>query len=73
MIDGSPTLRQRELGKRLRDLRKERGLTVEDVGKKLLCSAAKISRLETGRAARTLATSGICAGSTTSTNPPRLR
>jgi transcriptional regulator with XRE-family HTH domain len=48
VIDVSPTLRQRELGKRLRDLRKERGLTVEDVGKSLLCSAAKISRLETG-------------------------
>jgi transcriptional regulator with XRE-family HTH domain len=48
VIDVSPTLRQRELGKRLRDLRKERGLTVEDVGKNLLCSAAKISRLETG-------------------------
>ena len=48
MMDVSATLRQRELGKRLRDLRKERGLTVEDVGKELLCSAAKISRLETG-------------------------
>ncbi len=48
MTDASPTLRQRELGKRLRDLRKERGLTVEDVSKELLCSAAKISRLETG-------------------------
>lgn len=48
MLDPSPTVRQRELGKRLRDLRKERGLTVEDVGKQLLCSAAKISRLETG-------------------------
>lgn len=48
MVDVSPTLRQRELGKRLRDLRKERGLTVEDVGSQLLCSAAKISRLETG-------------------------
>jgi transcriptional regulator with XRE-family HTH domain len=48
VIDASPTLRQRELGKRLRDLRKERGLTVEDVANDLLCSAAKISRLETG-------------------------
>jgi len=48
VIDGSPTLRQRELGKRLRDLRKTHRLTVEDVGKKLLCSPAKISRLETG-------------------------
>jgi transcriptional regulator with XRE-family HTH domain len=44
----SPTMRQRELGKRLRDLRTQHGLTVEDVGEKLLCSATKISRLETG-------------------------
>lgn len=44
----SPTVRQRELGKRLRVLRNEHGLTVEDVAEKLLCSATKISRLETG-------------------------
>jgi len=44
----SPTVRQRELGKRLRELRTQHGLTVEDVGEKLLCSATKISRLETG-------------------------
>lgn len=44
----SPTVRQRELGKRLRELRNQHGLTVEDVGDKLLCSATKISRLETG-------------------------
>ncbi len=44
----SPTVRQRELGKRLRDLRNQHGLTVEDVAEKLLCSATKISRLETG-------------------------
>jgi transcriptional regulator with XRE-family HTH domain len=44
----SPTVRQRELGKRLRRLRNEHGLTVEDVAEKLLCSATKISRLETG-------------------------
>jgi len=44
----SPTVRQRELGKRLRELRNDRGLTVEDVANKLLCSATKISRLETG-------------------------
>jgi transcriptional regulator with XRE-family HTH domain len=41
-------VRQRELGKRLRELRNDRGLTVEDVANKLLCSATKISRLETG-------------------------
>jgi transcriptional regulator with XRE-family HTH domain len=44
----SPTARQRELGTRLRGLRNERGMTVEDVAEKLLCSATKISRLETG-------------------------
>jgi transcriptional regulator with XRE-family HTH domain len=44
----SPTVRQRELGKRLRELRNGHGFTVEDVAGKLLCSATKISRLETG-------------------------
>jgi transcriptional regulator with XRE-family HTH domain len=33
---------------RLRELRNGLGLTVEDVGEQLLCSATKISRLETG-------------------------
>lgn len=44
----SPTVRQRELGKRLRELRNQHGWTVEDVAEKILCSATKISRLETG-------------------------
>jgi transcriptional regulator with XRE-family HTH domain len=44
----SPTVRQRELGKRLRELRGLHDLTVEDVAEKLLCSATKVSRLETG-------------------------
>jgi transcriptional regulator with XRE-family HTH domain len=44
----SPAIRQRELGFRLRKLRTDRGLTVEEVGSKLLCSATKISRAETG-------------------------
>jgi transcriptional regulator with XRE-family HTH domain len=44
----NPTLRQRELGIRLRELRNELGLTVEEVGAELMCSATKISRLETG-------------------------
>lgn len=48
MVAGkSPTVRQRELGKRLRELRNQHELTVEDVAEKLLCSATKISRLET--------------------------
>lgn len=48
MAASSPTVRQRELGKRLRELRQEHELTVEDVARQLLCSATKISRLETG-------------------------
>lgn len=44
----NPTVRQRELGNRLRELRNQLGLTVEQVGAELLCSATKISRLETG-------------------------
>ena len=48
MTGTSPTARQRELGARLRGLRNERNLTVEDVAERLLCSATKISRLETG-------------------------
>ena len=46
--DANPTVRQRELGIRLRELRTSLGLTVEQVGTELLCSATKISRLETG-------------------------
>lgn len=44
----SPTVRQRELGLRLRNLRIALDMTVEDVAKRLMCSPAKISRLETG-------------------------
>lgn len=47
MAGTNPTIRQRELGKRLRDLRTRRNLTVQDVAAELLCSATKISRLET--------------------------
>jgi transcriptional regulator with XRE-family HTH domain len=43
----NPTVRQRELGVRLRDLRVGRGLTVDEVAERLECSATKISRLET--------------------------
>ena len=44
----SPTVRRRELGTRLRALRTEADLTVEQVAERLLCSPSKISRLETG-------------------------
>lgn len=48
MSGPNPTVRQREIGMRLRRMRAERGLTVEEVANQLLCSATKISRLETG-------------------------
>jgi transcriptional regulator with XRE-family HTH domain len=44
----SPTVRQRELGTRLRELRNALGLTIEEVAERLLCSPTKISRAETG-------------------------
>lgn len=48
MADLSPTVRRRELGTRLRELRTEKGLTFEDVARELHCSPTKISRAETG-------------------------
>ena len=45
----SPIVRRRELGALLRDLRSEAGLTVEQAAERLLVSASKISRLETGQ------------------------
>lgn len=48
MTGTSPTARQRELGVRLRGLRRQHGMTVEDAAGHLLCSTTKISRLETG-------------------------
>jgi transcriptional regulator with XRE-family HTH domain len=43
-----PTVRRRQLGTQLRNLRTERGWTVEQVAQELLCSPSKVSRLETG-------------------------
>ena len=48
MTDASPTVRQGELGLRLRKIRTGLGLTVEDVARQLMCSPAKVSRMETG-------------------------
>jgi transcriptional regulator with XRE-family HTH domain len=48
MTGASATLRRRELGMHLRQLRDDLGLTVEDVGGKLLWSPTKVSRMETG-------------------------
>src|SRR5664279_5316760 len=43
----SPTARRFELARRLRELRVSAGKSVEDVAAELLCSPAKISRIET--------------------------
>lgn len=45
----SPTVRKRRLAYELRRLREAAGLTIEEVGEKLECSASKISRIETTR------------------------
>jgi transcriptional regulator with XRE-family HTH domain len=45
---GSPTVRRRELGARLRALRTDRGWTVEQVAEQLQFSPSKVSRLENG-------------------------
>jgi transcriptional regulator with XRE-family HTH domain len=50
----SPTLRRRELGARLRTLRQDQGMTVEQVAEHLLCSPSKVSRMETGHRGATL-------------------
>jgi transcriptional regulator with XRE-family HTH domain len=44
----TPTVRRLQLGNELRRLRDAAGLTIEEVGEKLECSASKISRIETG-------------------------
>jgi transcriptional regulator with XRE-family HTH domain len=54
LVDPNPTLRRRELASRLRELRTRSGLTVDDVARELLCSSAKISRIETGKRSPTL-------------------
>lgn len=47
--ENNPTLRRRELGFLLRQLRANRGLSIEDVTQRAMFSATKLSRLETGR------------------------
>jgi transcriptional regulator with XRE-family HTH domain len=46
---GSPTVRRRELGAILRELRTQKGWTAEEVAGRLLVSSSKVSRLETGQ------------------------
>ena len=43
-----PLVRRRELGGRLRTLRVNAGMTIEQVASRLLCSPSKVSRMETG-------------------------
>ena len=43
-----PLIRRRELSARLRQLRTNAGLTIEEVAERLLCSPSKVSRMETG-------------------------
>lgn len=47
--ENNPTLRRRELGFLLRQLRTGRGLSIDDVTERAMFSATKLSRLETGR------------------------
>lgn len=47
--ESNPTLRRRELGFLLRQLRTERGLSLEEVTARAMFSVTKLSRLETGR------------------------
>lgn len=56
----SPALRRRELGALLRVLRNEKGLTVEQVAERLLCSPSKVSRMETGQGATARDVRDLC-------------
>ena len=47
--ENNPTLRRRQLGFLLRQLRTERGLSIDEVTERAMFSATKLSRLETGR------------------------
>ncbi|GAA4510782.1 MULTISPECIES: helix-turn-helix domain-containing protein [Nonomuraea] len=49
MTGANPTLRQRQLANRLRDLRHDSNMSIAEVAEALLCSAAKISRIETAQ------------------------
>ncbi|GIE98092.1 helix-turn-helix domain-containing protein [Paractinoplanes rishiriensis] len=52
--DPGPTVRRRQLGAVLRRYREDAGMTVSDVAGHLLCSATKISRIETAQRNPTL-------------------
>jgi transcriptional regulator with XRE-family HTH domain len=46
---GNPTIRRRELGELLRELRTQKGWTADQVAEQLLVSPSKVSRLEKGQ------------------------
>jgi transcriptional regulator with XRE-family HTH domain len=48
-VRGTGTLRQRRLGRELRRLREEAGLTLEEAAPRLDWSTSKLSRIETGQ------------------------
>lgn len=48
-FDASPALRRRQVGAQLRQLRETAGRSLTEVATHLGCSAAKVSRIETGR------------------------
>lgn len=56
----SPALQRRELGALLRVLRNDKGLTVEQVAERLLCSPSKVSRMETGQGATARDVRDLC-------------
>jgi transcriptional regulator with XRE-family HTH domain len=49
MAEGSPTVRRRRLGKILRELREQTGMTGDEIGVALERSASWLSRIEVGR------------------------
>lgn len=53
-VQPGPTVRRRQVGRALRSYRVEAGLSVQEVAERLLCSPAKISRIETAQRNPTL-------------------
>ncbi|MFI6319999.1 helix-turn-helix domain-containing protein [Nonomuraea sp. NPDC050556] len=49
MADANPTLRQRQLANRLRELRKQSGLNLAEVAEQILLSPAQVSRIENAK------------------------
>lgn len=48
MAEPTPTIRSRELGTALKDLRKAAGMTLEEAGEEIAISPSKLSRVENG-------------------------